>query len=210
MYESLLVVYNLIVLKPKKYTARSRPKSTKKHPRLLLIIIGVLVVAGAIGGYLYIRNKNDRPNTDKTGTTINYRPPTAEEKKQAEDAKDKIVQDQQTQQSGATKDDQPASNRPSKLTVFIARLEQVGPNIEASGYVGGVFEDDGTCTLTLTNGSAKLSKQSKGFKDFNHTTCTPFSFPSSELTKAGAWTVSLSYSSPSGTGTSETKTLEVQ
>lgn len=210
MYESPVVVYNLIVLKPKKYTARSRQKSTKKRPPLLFIIIGVLLVAGIIGGYFYIKNKDDRSKADKTGTTINYRPATEEEKKQSEDAKDKLVEEQQTQQNSATKDDQPNSGRPSTLTPFISYLEQVGPNIEASGYIGGLFEDNGTCTLTLTNGSAKLNKQSKGFKDFNHTSCTPFSFPSSELTKTGTWTVSLSYSSASGSGTSEAKTLEVQ
>lgn len=167
-------------------------------------------MAGIIGGYFYIKNKNDRSNIDKTGTTINYRPATEEEKKQSEDAKDKLVEEQQQNNNSATKDDQPNSGRPATLTPFISYLEQVGPNIEASGYIGGVFEDNGTCTLTLTNGSAKLNKQSKGFKDFNHTSCTPFSFPSSELTKTGTWTVSLSYSSASGSGVSETKTLEVQ
>lgn len=210
MYETSVVVYNLIVLKPKKYTARSRQASVRKRPRLLFIIIAVLLAAGIVGGYFYLKSRNDRPDIDKTGTTINYRPATEEEKKQSEDAKDKLVEEQQGQQNSATKDDQPASGRPSTLTPFISYLEQIGQNVEASGYIGGVFEDNGTCTLTLTNGSAKLSKQSKGFKDFNHTSCTPFSFPSSELTKTGTWTVSLSYSSSSGHGTSEAKTLEVQ
>jgi hypothetical protein len=158
------------------------------------IIIGLVVVVLAGGGTaVWALTRNDNPKPLKVGE-VNYGPPTKAEKKETDEHKKQLEDDQNNQST----DSKP------KIGVVITYLSKT----EARGYATGVFEDGGTCTLTLTKGSAKITGTSTGIMDVNKTTCGPISIDQNQLTP-GDWTAVLSYSSASGSGSSESQKLNV-
>lgn len=76
-----------------------------------------------------------------------------------------------------------------------------GASFEVSGVVFGIIEDGGTCTFTLTTGSAAVSRSRDGLSDASDTSCGTVDLPTTELPN-GAWTATLTYTSSSGTVTS--------
>ena len=80
--------------------------------------------------------------------------------------------------------------------------------VEVGGYVAGVIEGGGTCTLTLTRGAATVTGQRSARPDATTTTCGEIDVPGSGLT-AGTWTGVLSYRSAGHTGAAAPVQIEV-
>jgi hypothetical protein len=78
----------------------------------------------------------------------------------------------------------------------------------AGGYVTGVIEDGGTCTLTLTHAGVSVSAQGPARPDAATTACGGLSIPGSKLS-AGTWKAVLSYSSKTSTGSSSSVDIAV-
>lgn len=78
----------------------------------------------------------------------------------------------------------------------------------AGGYVSGVIEDGGVCTLTLTLGSASVTVQGPAMPDASTTVCGGLTVPGDRLS-AGTWQATLSYASPTRSGTSAPASVEV-
>jgi hypothetical protein len=76
------------------------------------------------------------------------------------------------------------------------------------GYVPGVVESGGTCTLTLTKGAATVSADTQATADAASTACGAVVVPGDRLT-AGTWKAVLSYSSPMHAGASGAVAVEV-
>jgi hypothetical protein len=66
--------------------------------------------------------------------------------------------------------------------------------VTAGGFVSGVIETGGTCTLSLTRGSAVVTDQTAATPDSSTTQCGDLSIAAAKLT-AGTWEATLSYSS---------------
>jgi hypothetical protein len=167
---------------------------TKKRGRKnkVLLAIVVLLVAGFIYWVAAIR-PSKHASTPVGG--VNYNPPSQQDKQAGEDAK-KTVEDRSTgasQNSGLV-----------NANVIITSLTTSG----VRGYVSNVFEDGGTCTLTLTKGTDKITATSTGVADVNKTTCAPISIDQSQL-KSGDWTAVLSYTSAKASGSSAPQKLTV-
>lgn len=190
-------------------------KKPKKNNTPLIIIAALLGGALiAFGVYLYLKPSAQAPN--RNDQNINYGPPTEEELKETEAKKDEIV-------AGATKEDEnapslptpqptPTPNGKKSVTPTITYAGQVESSraVEATGFISQIFEDGGTCTLTLTKGSLKITKQTDGFKDVNRTSCTQFTINRGEFLEAGEWTAVLAYDSPTAAGASESWKVGVQ
>jgi hypothetical protein len=80
--------------------------------------------------------------------------------------------------------------------------------VEVGGYVTGVVEDGGTCTLTLTKGGKTVTGSTKALPDASTTACGAVTVPGDEVS-AGTWRAVLSYSSAGHTGTAEAVDVEV-
>jgi len=80
--------------------------------------------------------------------------------------------------------------------------------VQVAGFVGGVVEDGGVCTLTLTQGGATVSEEKRALADASTTSCGEVSVPGAEL-GAGTWQAVLTYSSSGHAGTSEAVDVEV-
>ncbi len=79
--------------------------------------------------------------------------------------------------------------------------------VEVSAYVP-VIETDGTCTLTLTSGTATARADGKAFADASSTSCGLLSIAGSEL-KAGTWQATVAYDSPHTHGVSHAQGVTV-
>jgi hypothetical protein len=182
------------------------PKRHQKHRNhLLLIAVAVLLIAG-VGTFFVVRSHAGAANDVRKPNSVDYGPPTEQEKKETE-----AFKEQQQKQNGETPAPAPKTDS-GKLAVtpVISYVGQYDASIEASGFVPSIFENGGTCTLTLTHGSTTVTKTSAGSEDARTTRCQTFSFPARELKPVGTWTAVLSYSSPTSEGSSSKVDFEVK
>lgn len=182
-----------------------RIRFTKKS--LIIGTVLALVIAGG-GVFAYQQTRPDNPNkvsenpeaTAQNDDEINLDPATDEEKKETEQHKDELVKQNEQPQPGGNK----------SVTPTIVDASQYGQEIEVRALISGVYEEGGICKATFTKGSQTVSKQSTGFKDATTTTCTPMTIPRSEFPTTGDWSVTLTYTSGTSTGTSASKTVRIQ
>lgn len=73
--------------------------------------------------------------------------------------------------------------------------------VMAGGYVSGVIEAGGTCTLTLTKAGVQVKAQKPGRPDAATTACGGLTVPGSSLS-SGTWKAVLSYASTTSSGSS--------
>ena len=172
-------------------------RHTKKNKTKLFATLAVFVLLSA-GVIVWLVNRNPSVATiQQTSHSIpepggiNLDPPTEEDKAEVEKNKDKLAD-----QTNAT----PAPK--GSATVVITRAEQYS-DIEVAAYVSNLFEDGGTCTLTLNNGGHTITRQSTGIQDARKTTCPAFSIPRSEFPVTGAWKITVSYNSAAANGSVE-------
>jgi hypothetical protein len=82
------------------------------------------------------------------------------------------------------------------------------PGAEASGYVSGVVENGGSCTLTLTRNGQRVTVEGDAEADASTTVCGGLTVPRTSLTP-GSWSGVLTYESAGSSGESAAVTLEV-
>lgn len=80
--------------------------------------------------------------------------------------------------------------------------------IEVGGYLDGVVESDGTCTLTGTKDGTSAASTAPGISDATSTSCAGLSLPGDQLSP-GTWSVVLTYESGTSRGTSAPVEVEV-
>jgi len=182
----------------------------KRFPKKLIITAGVviLLIAGALT-YVYAFNGNlfgwTAPRTTTTGnTSIDYGPPTSEQKKSGT----------QTKSGSTNSSDTPPAPTPitgstkKTVQVTITAANQNGSTLQIRTLIGAV-EDTGTCALTLTRTGQTTVTKTAGTQALASTsTCKGFDVPTSELS-TGAWQVLITYDSSTLTG-SATKVITLQ
>lgn len=179
---------------------------TKKKKRLLILplIAGILLLGGTVLAVFIIRG-DDKPKeletTNQSG--INFGPPTEEDKQEVDRNKEEISSENNAPPP-STQDGRAVRNP------IITYAQEFDGNIEVTGYVPGVIEENGMCKVEFTNGNTRFSRESKGFADVNRTSCTPFTVPVNEFVPKGKWRITLSYSSSSSIGTSQALEIEVK
>lgn len=166
----------------------------------LVITAAIIAVAAAsFGGYKHFHAQPVEP-PGKPTSPINYGPATQEEKDQAQANKERLAEQNQQTESTAT-----TSGKP--VTPVITNASQIQQEITINAYVGGIFENGGTCTFTISQGSTKLTKTNEAFANASTTDCPPVRMQRSEFPTGGDWQVILDYSSGTHSGTTQPKTL---
>lgn len=104
----------------------------------------------------------------------------------------------------------PPTNGRIPVTVVVAYSgwDPVGLVAEATVYVDGVVESNGTCTMTLTGASGSTAGQATAIADATTTSCGTIQILSSAL-GAGSWTGVVTYDSGTAAGSSAQFTIEV-
>ncbi len=176
-----------------KMSPRNKKTNLKK---LLLIILITLPIIGVVFVVFRqrIQNNTQTAQTNGLGQKIDYSPPTQEEKSAGDSQKQLIVEKESQQsktQTTATK----------TVSPVITDAGYYDGNIEVRGYVPGIFEDGGTCLVTLSNNNATITKNIAARKGATTTDCPVVTIARNEAS-AGTWNVALSYQSATAQGSS--------
>jgi len=153
---------------------------------------------------------NDKPKITSVTTTASPSPtptptpgPTNQEQQDTQAHKDELAQ--QNQQPTPV----PSSGKKS-VTPQITSVNP-GPPVSIHAFVSGIFENTGTCTATFTKaGYTSVVKASAASAGATTTDCAAITVASTEFPAAGAWTLVLSYSSPTSEGSSASQTVTIQ
>ncbi len=170
--------------------------------KIIIITAIVLLAAGGVG-YAYYKNRHD--DTPGQEPTINYGPPTEEEKQQADDNKDQAVDRKQIDEQA-----KPADGSKKSVKPIITQAQELDNRININAYIPGIFEDGGTCTASLVMGSSKVTATSSGFANVSNTNCTPINIPLGQFPRSGDWNLTLDYNSGSAVGKSDSVVVKVQ
>jgi hypothetical protein len=183
---------------------------TKTRKILVFATISIVVVCASIGTVLYF-NRGGGPTTTG-GSGVNLNPPTEQDKKETAEFK-KALEDKLNTggQSDSSPSPAPAPNTDTtpSLMVTLSYISPSAQTVQAGGYLTGILEDNGTCTLTLTKGSLRATGTSTGFIDVNKTTCPQISIERSQLSQSGQWTAVLSYKSTKASGASAPQAVNI-
>jgi flagellar basal body-associated protein FliL len=188
---------------------QKRMQTTTKNKPLIIIlcVLAALLIIGAASFFIVKKRQDANRAADASNTNssqkdresdIDMSPATDEDKQANDQHKDDLVEESQ---NPAT----PSEN----VTPVITIAEQYDNNLEVSSYISGTIEDGGTCILTATQGSKKVTRQTTGVQNAQNTTCPTFIIPRAEL-PAGSWSLSVKYTSPTHTGTSQAKTIDLK
>jgi hypothetical protein len=177
---------------------------------VVLLAVGTLVTmqVADLGPFANVKKQ-----TNDDG--INYSPATDEEKKAAEDHKDDLANDDkdETPDTGNEPETPPANKQKVSPFITIANQfndEQYGNRVEIRSYVSGILESTGKCTVTFTKGASKVTWETSATPDATTTVCDTAMVPRTRFPSGGTWTVSVKYDSPKATGTSDSRTVDIQ
>lgn len=165
----------------------SKKASKRKNSRIIAIALIALVAVV----FLLIRHfgHNDIATTP---SGVKLAPATAQEKKEVNQNKAKIVQEQQSSNTTTT------GKKQVSITITSASSSSV------NAYVTGVFEDNGMCSATFTQGTTAITRTSSGFSNVSYTQCTPIT---PNLPNNDGWSVVVKYSSDAAEGTSQAQSF---
>lgn len=181
-------------------------QSGKKSRKIIIALVAVvLITGGAAATFAYLKSNQETPTE-----TINYTEATDEEKQEAEDHK-KDISDNNDSANQPSNDGQDSGDNKKTVTPLITVWGQqsAGSDFKLNGYVPGIIETDGKCTLTLTKGNKKATKTRVALADAKNTTCGQTIISYNDL-EPGEWKAVLSYNSPHSSGSSEVTLVEVK
>ncbi len=197
-------------------------KLKTKKSTLPKIIIAIIIVAIVIAGYFVVaKSYNYWPfqqvatpsettqQDDTDNSSINDTPATSEDQTEANKQKEATYERNKTTEESDKSTNGSSSKKNVGVTITTAYQEK--DEIHVNGFVTGVIEGNGTCTLTLTDESGKkVTATRQGHENATNTTCGQSTIKTSQL-HSGNWTASLSYSSSTASGNSDNNpTIEVK
>lgn len=177
-----------------------RTKRFNRRPIIVALIIIFLLATAAVG-LVYKSHLDSDPTGYGKEPQIDYSPATEEEKADSE---------QRKKDTSQKADTPPATGATISVTPVIVDASQYGDQVEVRAYTSGIFEEGGTCTITFTKGTLKITKQVPASEDATTTRCTNLNVSRTEFSQPGQWTTVVSYSSPTAQGSSQARTFEVQ
>jgi hypothetical protein len=185
---------------------KQNQKRSKKTAKIVGSIAAtiILVIGGGFAYTQLLQQGNNQPADDLGTDTINFDPPTEEERRAGDEIKDQIIQEEEQAQSNQNTD----NNQRSSVTPLFGFLDQTSTKVQANGYVP-VVESGGSCTLVLSRGSNRVSTTNPALPDAQSTVCGLMEIDKSRLS-TGTWSATIEYSSPSSKGVSTPQTIEVQ
>jgi cell division protein FtsL len=171
----------------------------------LLLLTALVLVALAIGiGVSHFRdtsNANQAASRQRGVNTVDYSGPTKEEQAVGNAQKTKEVERSQL------------NNNPPQTSANLAIVDstQYGSIFEVRAFISNIFENGGTCKVTLTkSGAPTISQTSAAAASATNTQCATIDIPTSNFSSKGEWQLTVSYNSATASGTSEQKTVSIK
>jgi hypothetical protein len=179
-----------------------------KRVRITSIIIAALLAVSAgivcaleLTNTTHLFHKSSSTNNTGVPGPINYGPPTKTDKIDSESHKS----------TPPTKNTTGGTSEKREVTVTISTWAQKDGAITVNGFVGGVVEDGGTCTLTMTFAATgkQVTTSRTAIANVTNTSCGESTVPVSKLS-SGSWHAVLAYSSSASSGQSSPVTIDVE
>lgn len=169
-----------------------RKKSNKIKKIVILILLVTLLLAAGVGVYRYATKDSDT-NDDMVSevNTVNYEPPTEEEKEAGDKQKETIVNTESEN-----------DNLPESAEVVIVDSSQYDDEIEVRAFVANVIKD-GTCTITFLKDGNMIEKSVPAYADASTTPCIALTLPRSEFGESGEWKLVVEYKNEQIVGSAE-------
>lgn len=164
-----------------------KPK-TKKLRIILIAIAAALVLGGGTLAYFLSNQKNNLQSAEgpRPVNTIDYGPPTEQEKQEASDKKDEIIKQEEARQE-AEKNPEAVKN----INLSITRAGQVGDVVSIRTVISGT--SSGTCNVQFTKSEQPtLTKTFPIAFEATSASCQGADVPVSEFSAGGDWTLSIS------------------
>lgn len=180
--------------------------NTHQHRKISVIALAVaLFTLAGVLIYQRMTHNTERPTASSSDSeTINLNPPTEQEKQDAEDNKQRLIQDESTPLP------RPSDGSKQTVSPVLGFLRQAADkSIEANGYITEVVEANGICTLTLEKGGVKVTQEKQALPDAQSTICGLIKIDRNRLSP-GEWKGYLSYSSSKYQGTSTETIVRVE
>ena len=180
---------------------KRKTKSLKKRGLIISLLLILLVISGVVWNIKYKNSSTKQTttphNTNSSGNkpSINYNPPTQADIQQTDELKNSVTNPPKVVTT--------TDNSKKKVTPMISNADSK----HVSAYVLGVFEEGGTCTATVTQGSLIFSRTSKGFENSSYTQCTPIDISTGGIIETQKWSLTVSYNSSTAEGTSSVATI---
>lgn len=178
-------------------------KKVSHKKTYILVAVALFIVAGAAIMAFRQFTKNDQPSASTVRTserdTINFDPPTQEEQEAGDKKKEEI-----------TKEPAPSTPPPAGGTadVLITYGDVYNDKVEVAAYITNVFEEGGTCKLTLKKGTTERTTTTQGVKNVSTTNCPAMAIATNTLSP-GVWTATVTYTSATLSGTSKAKDITI-
>jgi hypothetical protein len=164
--------------------------SPTRRPGNVLILLALAVVA--VGAVLIARSFG---SSDSVGDSSS----DATESAMASDGADAAAMTSsapytiKAEPSSVATDAPVTTGKGVDVVLTYAAFDQASAAVQANGFVAGVIEDGGTCTLTLTKGGTKVTATSTAAADATTTSCGLLQTP--DRPAPGKWDAVLTYSS---------------
>lgn len=166
-------------------------KSSNKNFKIIFIAILSLAIFGFavtltsdLLGYSNVFIDNT-PQDEADNSTIDYNPPTDEQKQAGEN-----IKNQNTETSTTNND----------LGVSISSKTIEGNTLKLRSVINGAISSSGTCTVKLTSGNLSYTDSTPTFAMTSYSTCQGFNISTSDLGK-GEWQIELSVTIDNKTST---------
>jgi len=178
---------------------KSTNNGSKKAIIVLLSFITFALLSLIIlelSGVINLR-KDSSPSDDsiKPVNTINYDPPTEEEKTSGDKQKQEIIEKEEP------KTDLNSAN------LIIVDASQYDDEIEVRAFASNVLEN-GTCTYSFSlAGQTTVTKETAAYADASTTPCITLTLPRADFAVSGDWQLTVTFSSTNYKGNASQKVV---
>jgi hypothetical protein len=175
------------------------------------LAVTAVIAGGVAAGIFLTRGTQDEPNGTAAPATTTEAAPVGSELGLDDvnpEPTESLGPDPYEGEVVATDDPVVATGREVQVTVTFAGWNADAGEVQVGGYVAGVVEDGGVCTLTLTNGGETVTGRTEAVADASTTACGAVTVPGDDVAD-GTWSARLAYESAAHVGTSEAWDVEV-
>lgn len=180
--------------------------STNKKRNIILVLLGVVILAGAVIGIMAVKNIGPFAKSEENTRSSESK---SSEKSDEEDAIEEPAEDQipaDGRNPSGEGGDKPVSNdNPVDSGVFTSSIDAVvdSDSVRLSTIIQRPA-NSGTCALTLTSDSKTITKQAGVQQLGGNSTCQGFTISRSELS-SGRWNAKLVITLGQDSSNSETE-----
>jgi len=187
-------------------------KSNSSRKIILLFIVFTLLIGGFVYGIVaknkdlwpFMANKSNSPTSESNSATdsINYNPPTDQEIQEGQDAKKRIIE-------SSEEDETSSVSTKTTVGVGVAFADIVDGKLEIRAFTPNIIEGDGLCTAELKKDGATVTESSLAFIDSTTSQCRPIYISVDRFQSEGVWSLIVSYESETSIGESPSMEINI-